>query len=121
VRLLLDEMYAPAIAEQLRARGHDVDSVHDRPELVAAHDRELFLAMRDEQRAIVTNNVNDFMPLVHEAFRTGSSFSGVIFTSDRSLPRSRNTIGTFVGLLNDLLKRIPADEGLDSQIHWLTA
>ena len=29
MKLLLDEMYAPAIAEQLRARGHDVASVHD--------------------------------------------------------------------------------------------
>ncbi|HLI60642.1 MAG TPA: DUF5615 family PIN-like protein [Solirubrobacteraceae bacterium] len=32
MKLLFDEMNAPAIAEQLRARGHDVASVHD-PEL----------------------------------------------------------------------------------------
>lgn len=29
MRLLLDEMYPATIAEQLRARGHDVASVHD--------------------------------------------------------------------------------------------
>ncbi len=119
MRLLLDEMYSPAIAEQLRARGHDVESVHDPPELAAAPDRQLLLAMHGEQRAIVTNNTNDFMPLVHEAIQTGSGFSGVIFTSDRSLPRSRNTIGTFVRLLENLLKRLPADDALDGQVHWL--
>jgi predicted nuclease of predicted toxin-antitoxin system len=29
MKLLLDEMYAPTTAEQLRARGHHAASVHD--------------------------------------------------------------------------------------------
>jgi len=46
MRLLLDEMYPPVVAEQLRARGHDVVSVHD-PEyrwLEGAPDEEVFAA-----------------------------------------------------------------------------
>ena len=76
--------------------------------------------MQAEERAIVTNNVSDFMPLVHEALQTGSTFNGVIFTSDRSLPRSRNTIGTFIDLLDTLLNQRPADDGPSGQVHWLT-
>jgi predicted nuclease of predicted toxin-antitoxin system len=120
VRVLLDEMYSPAIAEGLRDRGHDVISVHDRPDLLAAHDAPLFAAMQGEDRVIVTNNVSDFMPLVQEVLQTGSSFSGVIFTSDRSLPRSRNTIGTFIDRLDTFMNQRPADDGLHGQVHWLT-
>jgi len=81
--------------------------------------REHAAVEQAETRAIVANNVGDFMPLVQEALQTGSGFSGVIFTSDRSLPRSPNTIGTFVQLLDDLLKRLPADDGLNGLIHLL--
>ncbi|HSI97574.1 MAG TPA: DUF5615 family PIN-like protein [Gaiellaceae bacterium] len=31
MKLLLDEMYPSLIARELRARGHDVVSVHERP------------------------------------------------------------------------------------------
>ena len=89
MRLLLDEMYTPAIAEGLRDRGHDVISVHERPDLVAAPDSAIFAAAQAEERAIVTNNVRDFMPLAHEALQTRSIFYGLVLTSDRSLPREQ--------------------------------
>ena len=63
--LLLDEMYSPVVAEQLRARGHDAVSVHD-PEyryLEGAPDEEIFAAALAEERALVAENVPDFRRL----------------------------------------------------------
>ena len=39
-RLLLEEMFSPAIAAELRERGHDVIPVADRPDLRAKADEE---------------------------------------------------------------------------------
>jgi hypothetical protein len=41
-RLALDEMFSPAIAAELRDRGHDVIAVADRPDLRAKSDEEIF-------------------------------------------------------------------------------
>lgn len=120
MRLLLDEMYSPAIAEGLRERGHDVISAHDRSDLAGARDAQLFAAMQAEQRVIVTNNIRDFTSLANQALQTGSAFYGLIFTSDKSLPRRKTTIGTFVRLLETLINRYPPVNGLAGQVYWLT-
>ena len=62
MRLLLDEMYAPAVAAQLRARSHDVASVHD-PDyrvLEGEPDEDVWAAAIANDRALVTENVGDF-------------------------------------------------------------
>ena len=59
MKLLLDEMYPATLAEQLRARGHDVVSIHD-PDyrrLEGAPDAEVFAAAVAETRVLVTENV----------------------------------------------------------------
>jgi hypothetical protein len=67
VKLLLDEHYSPAIARQLRTRGHDVMAVAERPDLVGLGDDELLARMAQEQRAIMTDDVKDFLPLAGRA------------------------------------------------------
>ncbi len=119
MRLLLDEHYSPKIAEQLRGRGHDVASVAERSDLLASKDPALFAAAQLERRAILTNNVVDFMPLVHQAAAQGDDHHGLVFTNDSSLPRSTGTIGTFVKLLDGLLAAHPADDALRNQVRWL--
>ena len=62
MKLLLDEMYAATIAEQLRGRGHDVVSVHD-PDyrrLEGAPDEEVWACSVTDGRALVSENVPDF-------------------------------------------------------------
>ena len=100
-------MYTAAITEGLRDRGHDVISVHERPDLVAAPDSAIFAAAQAEERAIVTNNVRDFVPLAHKALQIRAGFHGLILTSDRSLPRSKRLIGTFILRLDELRTSIP--------------
>jgi DNA-binding response OmpR family regulator len=56
------------------------------------------------------------MPLVHQAAAQGEDHHGVVFTNDRSLPRSRQTVGTFVTLLDALLSTHPADDALLNQV-----
>jgi hypothetical protein len=95
-RLLLDEMYLPALAEELRRRGHDVRAVAADPELRALSDDELFRMCSDDGpaglrgRRIVTENVKDFRLLVRRADDVGASTGGLLFTGSRRFPRSRN-------------------------------
>lgn len=119
MRLLLDEHYSPAIAEQLRQRGHDVVSVDERDDLRSSSDAELFAAARAERRALVTNNVVDFAPLVREATIQSEPHFGVVFTSDRSLPRAKRTIGRFVELLDELLAARTAEDAMVDEVVWL--
>jgi hypothetical protein len=119
VRLLLDEHYSPRIAEQLRNAGYDVASVKERDDLRGLDDRELWLRAAAEGRALVTENVADFMPLVREAAAQGDRHWGVVFTSARSMPRAIGTIGLHVKILDAFLRERPAEDALLDQVHWL--
>jgi predicted nuclease of predicted toxin-antitoxin system len=114
VKLLLDEMYAPVVAEQLRARGHDVVSVHD-PEyrrLEGAPDEEIFAAALAEERALVTENVPDFRRLEAESLARGEAHAALIFTSNRQFPRGEpGTTGRLVEALHVLLTKGPTPRG----------
>lgn len=70
----MDEMYSPLIARELRARGHDVVSVHEEPGSGTA-DEEVFDYARSERRAVVTENVRDHRPLAEALLAAGESHS----------------------------------------------
>lgn len=114
MKLLLDEMYAPVVAEQLRARGHDVVSLHD-PEyrhLEGAPDEEVFAAALAEERALVTENVPDFRRLEAEALARGEAHATLVFTSNRQFPRGEHrTIGRLVEALHALMSEAPMPRG----------
>ncbi len=63
MRLLLDEMYSPRLAEHLRARGHDVLAVAELAELIGRSDIEVARFARERGRMVVTENVADFWRL----------------------------------------------------------
>jgi hypothetical protein len=119
VRLLLDEMYAPAIARALRERGHDVISVKERPELVEVADAELLERMAVEGRAIVTNDPAGFLPLMALAARQDRHHAGLWLTSDRSMPRHRDTIGTFVEVLDRQLRELIEEPVDQDRVRWV--
>jgi len=106
MRLLLDEMYAPTIAEQLRARGRDVASVHD-PEYGALEgepDEEVWAAAFADDRVLVTENVQDFRRIETDALARAQPTARLIFTTDRQFPRGDPaTIGRLVTALDALL------------------
>ena len=119
MRLLLDERYSPQIARRLRERGHDVISVSEQKHLRGLSDSELMHRMSNERRAILTNNVHDYVPLASSLVAAGQGHAGLILTSDRSLPRRRNTIGRFVRVLNQFLSQEPRVDALRNRIRWL--
>ena len=114
VRLLLDEHFSPAIASQLRDRGHDVIAVAERPDLRGRPDRVLFASLPEQQRAIVTRNVRDFRPLLAEALRSGSRTYGLVCVPARFTP-SNEGIGKLVRALEGLLESNPDVDGLIKQ------
>jgi hypothetical protein len=59
------------------------------------------------------------MPLVHEAAAAGERHSGIVFTSPRSLPRGKETIGRYVDTLAGFLAERPAEHALADQVFWL--
>jgi predicted nuclease of predicted toxin-antitoxin system len=119
VKLLLDEMYSPEIAEQLRGLGHDVISAQERHELESSPDLDIFRMMQLEQRVIVTNDHRHLAPLANAALQAGETFHGIVFTADRSLPRSKRKIPAMVELLDESLNRHRHVEKLPSGIQWL--
>jgi predicted nuclease of predicted toxin-antitoxin system len=110
MRLLLDEMYAPTIAKQLRARGHDVASVHD-PEyrtLEGEPDEEVWAAASGADRVLVTENVQDFRRIEADALARAQPAVRLVFTTDRQFPRGDPaTIGRLVTALDALLAAEP--------------
>lgn len=119
MRLCLDEHYSAAIAKALRARGHDVTAVQERPELRGLADRELLATLQAEHSAVLTENVADFMPIVHDLAARGEDHWGVVFSSPASMPRGAGTIGDFVAALDRLLGERPTEDGLVNQVSWL--
>jgi hypothetical protein len=108
LKLLLDEMYAPDVALELRERGHDVASVHDAasPVLSGASDPEVLSAARAEDRALVTENVRDFRPLEASLIARGEHHPGLVYTSNRQFPRGHSaTTGQLVRALDALLRQ----------------
>jgi hypothetical protein len=110
LKLLLDEMYPGAIAEQLRARGFDVVSIHDPgfSHLEGAPDADVFTAAVALGRSLVTENVPDYRRLEDAALARGEPTPGIVFTTNRRFPRGHPaTTGRLVIALAALLARAP--------------
>jgi predicted nuclease of predicted toxin-antitoxin system len=120
VRLMLDEHHSPEIARRLRAKDHDV-AVAERADLVGLSDEELFRRMALEERAIITNNVKDFVPLANRAAVDGHDHYGLLLTSDKSLPRRLDAISRVVDTLDEFLCRHQAKDSCRNQVRWLSA
>jgi hypothetical protein len=111
VKLLLDEHFSPEIARQLRARGHDVIAVKEHPELIGRTDRVHFASMPEQRRAIVTQDLGDFRPLLGEAMRAAVKTYGLVCVPAR-VSLSRGAIGQVVASLEQVLQAHPGDEDL---------
>jgi uncharacterized protein YbjT (DUF2867 family) len=64
-------MLSPAIARELRERGHDVLAITEHPGWAALSDPEVLAVARTERRAVVTNNLRDYRPLHADAITPG--------------------------------------------------
>lgn len=101
MRLLLDEMFPPSVADGLRRRGIDAIAIQETPPLRGLPDREVFVAAQLEQQCLVTENVADFV-LVEAAWRSehGGPHAGLILVAPGAFPRHRpRVVGQLVRAL----------------------
>jgi hypothetical protein len=120
LKLLLDEMYPYSIAEQLRARGHDVVAVGERSPLRGASDQEVFGVALQEARALVTADIG-FRKVDADHRARGHSHHGIVFTSNKRFPRgSAGTTGRIVRALDRFLREDSGGLALNSSFtYWL--
>lgn len=82
-------------------------------------DDDLFAWEAAEQRWLATENVKDFRPIMMRALQTGSASTGLLFTSSRTIPRSRQNLGPLVEALHAWLAAGPPPSHLTED--WLRA
>ena len=119
MKLLLDEMLSPAIANELRARGHDIEAIAGHPARQALPDPDVLALARAEHRALATNNLRDFRPLHHEAISPGGAgHYGMIF-SPGTYRRTRDDTGKIITALDAILTDHPGEKDLANGETWL--
>lgn len=112
-------MLSPAVARELRDRGHDAEAVAGHADREALSDPEVFALARAEHRTIVTNNLRDFRPLHHEAITPGGpGHYGMIFPPG-TYRRTRNDTGKIITALENLLMQYPGEDDLANGEAWL--
>ena len=119
MKLLLDEHYPPILAKQLRDRGHDALSVQEEADLRGTTDPDLFAEAQRRNRALVTENVADYVRLDAEYRTRRQAHWGLILTSNRTFPRGKtSTLGALVAALDELLRQAPPEERSSWEV-WL--
>lgn len=121
MKLLLDEMYPPRLAEELRRRGRDVVAVEERPGLKGMDDEALLVAATSDERVLVSENVADFPEIVATLGAEGRSHSGVILVASRTFPRTERGFGQLVRALDAYLEQHAAEPMVRGGLHWLSA
>ncbi len=104
MKLLLDEMYPPALAEALRRRGVEVSSVVELG-LAGRSDDDVFAAARAGGYAVLTENVADFVRVASQHLTTGGHHPGLLIALSTRFSRRRSgvdTIATAVSLVADI-------------------
>jgi len=119
VKLLLDEMLAPAVAREPRERGHDVVAIAEREAWVSYSDDEVMALAREEHRTVVTNNLRDFRPRAAAASLPGGPGHYGLVCIPSTYRRKKADTGRIARALEDKLAAHPGDDDLYNQESWL--
>ncbi|MGH9067388.1 MAG: DUF5615 family PIN-like protein [Acidimicrobiales bacterium] len=113
MRLLLDEMYPPALAKVLRADGIDARTAAELG-LAGRSDPDLLAAAAADGYVLLTENVADFARLAGEHLTSGGHHPGVLVALSSRFsrrPGGINTIAAAVGAV--------ADQPLEDRLVYL--
>jgi hypothetical protein len=116
--LLLDEMFADTIAQQLRTKSYDVVSVVAYPALIGLPDDQILAHATAGGRALVTANIKDFMPLDSRYRAAGQAHPGLILVSTKTFPQNRSFTTAITAALETLLSG--TDKIQPGQVLFLT-
>lgn len=120
MRLLLDEMLSPAIARELRSRGHDVKAITEGPRHKSLSDPDVMDLARSERRAVVTNNLRDYRPLHHAATAPGGQGHYGIVLMPGGYRRAKRDMGRIIAALEVILAEHPGEDDLENAEAWLS-
>ncbi|MBI2982806.1 MAG: DUF5615 family PIN-like protein [Chloroflexi bacterium] len=119
MKLLLDEMWSPAIAEQLRRRGHDAIASLERDDLRGLSDDAVLDLARSLRRVVVTRDVGDYAGLARRLRGEDRDHHGVVLVSPRRFSAAAEGIGALVRALDALLKEHRGNDDLVNDVMWL--
>jgi len=88
VKLLLDEMHAPSIADVLSEHSWDVLAVASTAELRGIADSDLLAHASTSGRALVTENIVDFASLASQWATENRTHAGLIYTNPKRFNRA---------------------------------
>jgi hypothetical protein len=99
-----------------------VIAVKEHPEPIGRPDRVHFASMPEQRRAIVSQDLGDFRPLLTQAMRSGTKTYGLVCVPTR-LSLRRQATGHVVATLEHLLQQYPGDGDLADRggETWLSA
>ncbi|HWY89828.1 MAG TPA: DUF5615 family PIN-like protein [Solirubrobacteraceae bacterium] len=113
MKLLLDEMYAAAHAEALRAADIDASTVIELG-LAGRSDPDVFAAAVARDQAILTENVADFARISAERLTAGHHHPGVLIALSSRFSRRPAGMGPLVSAIHAL-----ADQQLKDRVVYL--
>jgi hypothetical protein len=119
LNLLLDEMFWPRAAAELRARGHDAVAIKERDEWQSLPDPAVAALARTEQRAVVTANLRDFRPLHAELAAAGGKYHASMVFVPTSFRLTGAATGQTVEALETRLAEHPGDGDLANGETWI--
>jgi predicted nuclease of predicted toxin-antitoxin system len=115
LKLLLDEMCSPGLAEALRAADIDARAVMELG-LAGSSDPEVFAAAIAYGRTLLTENVADFARISADHLVAGQHHPGVLIALSSRLSRRTAGIGPLVTAIRDI-----ADQQLADRLVYLRA
>jgi hypothetical protein len=113
LKLLLDEMYPPALAEALRAAGIDVSTVGERG-LGGRSDPDVLAAAAADGDVLLTENVSDFARIAAERLTAGRHHAGVLIALSSRFSRRPSGIPKIAAAVRGF-----TDEELDDRLVYL--
>jgi Domain of unknown function (DUF5615) len=124
VRLLLDEMWTPTIALELRKRDFDVVAISEPAHMgryAGISDDLVFAHAQEDRRAIVTDNIADYELARREWESRGQPHHGLIYALNPPFNRhhGERVIGQMVGALAHFLSSPDAAQEPLHRAHYL--
>ncbi len=124
MRLLLDEMWTPTIALELRKRGFDVIAISEpahASRYAGVSDGEVFERAQEDGRAIATDNIADYEQARRDWETRGQLHHGLLYALNPPFNRHRGerVIGQMVTALAHFLSSPDAEQQPLNRAHFL--
>lgn len=98
MRLLLDEMYPPALAAALTAAGMNAVTILELG-LAGTPDPDVFAYAVTDDRVLLTENVGDFVAIAAQHSTTGAHHPGLVIALSNRFSRRRAGYGRLIAAI----------------------